>query len=198
MQRMRGIIIFGPAGSGKTTLGKAVAQRLDYPYYDIDDYIWKKDTAVPFTVMYSRDEKIGRLMHAISTQAHFVMAGSMDSFHTSFDPFFDLAVHLNADVEIRKIRIHRREFEMFGERILEGGDMYENHMRFLDSAARYESDGSPCLKMHLEWASSMPCKVMYLRGEEKTEFNAQRIVKEYLEAVADNCRPHSDCLPGNL
>lgn len=194
----RGIVLFGSAGSGKTTLGEAVAQKLDYPYYDIDNYIWKKDTAVPFTVMYSRDEKIGRLMHDISTQAHFVMAGSMDSFHAPFDPLFDLAVHIDADAGLRLERIHRRELKVYGKRILKGGDMYEEHQRFLDNSMRYETDGSPCLKNHLEWASSLPCKVMYLRGEEKTEFNAQRIVKEYLEAVADNCRPHSDCLPENL
>lgn len=41
----KGIIIFGSAGSGKTTLGKMVAKALSFPYFDIDDYIWKKDTA---------------------------------------------------------------------------------------------------------------------------------------------------------
>ena len=62
----RGIIIFGSAGAGKTALGKMVAQQLNYPYYDIDDYIWRKDTEKPFTVMYSRAEKADRLMEAIS------------------------------------------------------------------------------------------------------------------------------------
>ena len=38
----RGIIIFGSAGSGKTTLGKLVAKKLDFPYFDIDDYIWRE------------------------------------------------------------------------------------------------------------------------------------------------------------
>ena len=37
-----GIMIIGPSGSGKTTLGKIVAQKLGYPYFDVDDYIWKK------------------------------------------------------------------------------------------------------------------------------------------------------------
>ena len=53
----RGIIIFGSAGSGKTTLGRMVAEQLSFPYFDIDDYIWRKDTPEPFTVMYSRAEK---------------------------------------------------------------------------------------------------------------------------------------------
>ena len=34
-----GIMIIGPSGSGKTTLGKIVAQKLGYPYFDVDDYM---------------------------------------------------------------------------------------------------------------------------------------------------------------
>ena len=37
-----GIMIIGPSGSGKTTLGRFVAAQLGYPYFDVDDYIWKK------------------------------------------------------------------------------------------------------------------------------------------------------------
>lgn len=43
----RGIIIFGPTGSGKTTLGRLVAEKLGFPYYDIDDSIWRTDTPIP-------------------------------------------------------------------------------------------------------------------------------------------------------
>jgi gluconokinase len=32
------IILTGVAGSGKTTIGKALARRLDYPFYDADDF----------------------------------------------------------------------------------------------------------------------------------------------------------------
>jgi len=51
-EMVRGIIIFGSPGSGKTTLGKLAAKKLDFPYFDIDDYIWRKDTDKPFTVMH--------------------------------------------------------------------------------------------------------------------------------------------------
>ena len=175
----RGIIIFGSAGAGKTTLGKMVARQLNYPYYDIDDYIWRKDTAVPFQIMYSREEKASRLLDAVSGHEHFVMAGSMDSFNAPFVPLFDLAVHISAAPEIRAARIHARELAIFGNRILEGGDMYEEHLRFLDSASRYETDGSPCLKTHLEWADTLPCKVLYLNGEDELNINAKLIVDAY-------------------
>lgn len=73
-----GIMIMGPSGAGKTTLGELAAKELGYTFVDIDEYIWRKDTAAPFSVMYSRAEKIDRLMEAISTCDHFVMAGSME------------------------------------------------------------------------------------------------------------------------
>ena len=44
----RGIIIFGSAGSGKTSLGKLTAAELGFPYFDIDEYIWRKDTEITF------------------------------------------------------------------------------------------------------------------------------------------------------
>lgn len=175
----RGIIIFGSAGSGKTTLGKLVARQLNYPYFDIDDYIWRKDTDIPFTVMYSREEKAVRLLADISKHEHFVMAGSMDSFNAPFVPLFDLAVHITADSKIRVARLHERELAVYGDRILEGGDMYEEHQRFLDCAFRYNTDGSPCLKTHLEWAATLPCKVLYLNGEDELSKNAKLIVEEY-------------------
>jgi len=177
----RGIIIFGSAGSGKTTLGKMVADKLGFPYFDIDDYIWRKNTDKPFTVMYTHDKKINRLMTDISKGSCFVMAGSMDSFNAPFVPLFDLAVHITASVETRIVRIHKREYEIFGERIVIGGDMYEEHCRFLDNSARYDLDGSPCMKTHEKWANSLPCIVLRLSGDEDLNKNVDIIVQEYLK-----------------
>ena len=175
----RGIVIFGSAGSGKTTLGKMAAQTLSFPYFDLDDYIWRKDTAEPYTVMYSREEKASRLMEAISRDEHFVMAGSMDSFHAPFDPLFELAVHLTADQDIRLARVNQRAQEQFGDRILEGGDLFQNHLRFLDSVARYDTDGSPNLKTHTEWANTLACEVLRLNGASQLTKNCDIIVKAY-------------------
>ncbi len=92
----QGIIIFGPSGSGKITLGKIVAQQLKILFLDIDDHIWRKDTEITFSAMYSRTEKINRLMKVIPKTDHFVMASSMDSFHEYFDPFFYLSAPRSA------------------------------------------------------------------------------------------------------
>lgn len=183
----RGIILFGSSGSGKTTLGRKLAQELDYPYFDIDYYLWRKDTPIPFTRMYSRQEKAERLMHDISQFDHFVMAGSMDSFNAPFVPLFDLAVHVDADAALRRQRLHQREWEAFGERILPGGDMFDSHQRFLQDSDRYETDGFPCRSRHLEWAASLPCRVLYLDGSRPVAENLALILDAYQQLPVCAC-----------
>lgn len=172
----QGILIFGSSGSGKTTLGKMVARRLKISFVDIDDYLWRKDTALPFSVMYSQEEKIHRLMDAISGKDRFVMAGSMNSFHEYFDPYFVLAVYLTAPVEVCVARVHQREYEKFGERIQKGGDMYESHQRFLDDVANYQSGMAA---LHAKWADSLRCQVLKLDGTKDLSKNADVICERY-------------------
>lgn len=174
-----GIIIIGPSGSGKTTLGKIAAQKLGYPYFDVDDYIWKQNTDRPYTQMYTRDEKISRLSNDIAPYEHFVMAGSMSSFHYAFDEMFEVMVLLYVSPDIRVERVHKRSIERFGERVLEGGDMYEAHMRFLNDNRRYEADGSPNMREQKEWMKNMSCVKIELDGTADLEKNADIIVKNW-------------------
>lgn len=176
----QGIIIFGPAGSGKTTLGRMVAEQLGILFVDIDDYLWRNDTEIPFSVMYSRSEKINGLMDSIALTDRFVMAGSMDSFHEYFDPFFILAVHLTAPADIRVTRVHQREYEEFGSRVLSGGDMYESHQRFLDDAASYDfGGGSTSMDLHKKWADSLQCPILRLDGSDNLGNNSRIIAEKY-------------------
>ena len=174
-----GIMIIGPSGSGKTTLGKAVAEKLGYPYLDVDDYIWRQDTVEPYTQMYTREEKISRLSNDIEPYEHFVMAGSMSSFHYAFDDKFEMMVFLYVEPDIRVQRVHNRTIERFGERVLEGGDMYESHIKFLEENPRYESDGSPNLSEQREWMKNMPCVKIELDGTKSIESNAKIIVENW-------------------
>ena len=176
----KGIILLGPSGSGKTTLGKLVAERLGTAFLDIDDYIWKRDTEIPYTVMYTKAEKISRLMEAAEKAGEFVMAGSMNSFHEHFDPFFLLAVYLTAEEKLRVSRIHDRELAEFGSRILPGGDMFEAHQAFLRDSADYDHGAASCSsKQHELWLSQLTCPVLRLDGGEKLEKNAGIIIAAY-------------------
>ena len=183
-QDAAGIMIMGPSGSGKTTLGKALARELRYQFVDIDDYIWKKDTEIPFSEMYSREEKINRLMEAIKDCGHFVMAGSMDSFHEYFDPYFRIVVFLDADTELRVKRVHERETKQFGSRIQDGGDMYEEHQKYLKDIAGYRYGYGGCtLQQHEAWLASLSCRILRLDGANAPEYNVKCILDGMQEKV---------------
>ena len=176
----KGIIITGSAGSGKTTLGKIVAEKLGFCFVDIDDCLWRTDTEIPYTKMYSKEEKIANLNNAIKDCEFFVMAGSMDSFHEHFDSMFTLAILLNADAKVRVERANERAIRVFGDRAKEGGDFYENHQKFLLDLAGYDLGyGATTLQRHTAWLNSLPCKSLFLDGEKPLEENATLIVNEY-------------------
>ena len=172
-----GIMIIGPSGSGKTTLGKKLAEALGYPFFDVDEFIWRFDTPELYTVMYSREEKISRLQDAIAPHEHFVMAGSMSSFHAYFDEYFAMMVLLYAEPDIRIERVKARAVQRFGDRVAEGGDMYESNLKFLEDNRRYEKDGSPNLREQKEWMNSLSCIRLELDGTKSIEENI-RIITE--------------------
>lgn len=175
-----GIMITGASGAGKTTLGELVAKELGYTFVDIDEYIWRKDTEIPFSAMYTKAEKISRLQEAISGCEHFVMAGSMDSFHEYFDPCFELVVHLHADAQTRVKRVHERALKRFGERVLEDGDMFEAHQKMLSGIEGYDNGIGGCtLQQHENWLKSLNCKVIKLDGADMLEKNLNIIVETY-------------------
>jgi adenylate kinase family enzyme len=185
-QMARGTIIFGSSGSGTTTLGSEVARQLGFQHFDLDDYLWLWDTALPFTATRPREERIALLLNDISKFPHFVMSGSMDSYNAPFVPLFDLAVLLSAPVDVRVERVSARELARFGERILPDGDMYESHKEFLAYVRRYDTDGSPCRRVHEQWAATLPCPVLHIDGTAAIAENTAQIVEQYSSRLSSS------------
>ena len=182
----RGIILFGGMGVGDTTLGKAVAGALQWPHFDLDDFIWRWDTERPFMKTRPRAEKIALLNEAVSHHPHFVMSGSMWSFRREFEKRFELAVFLTAPAEIRAERIRRRELMRWGERVLPGGDMYEAegsiHKDYMACVRSYDEGPEEQFSraQHEAWIRELPCPVMRLDGTDAIEENTKRIAARYL------------------
>ena len=194
MYRMAtGIMIIGPSGSGKTTLGKKLAEMLNYPFFDVDDYIWRFDTPELYTGMYSRQEKITRLKNAIAPYQHFVMAGSMSSFHEEFDSLFGMMVFLYVTPQIRIERLKERAIQRFGDRVMEGGDMYNSNLKFLKDNRKYETDGSPNMNEQKAWMSSLSCVKMELDGSENMDKNAESIAEVWKSNLITRNSPPSIC-----
>ena len=175
----RGILIFGSAGAGKATLGSAAAKELGFAHINTDDLFWRTEMKYPYTLMLPREERKVRLVNALWDKGHFILSGNLDTISDHFEPMFDLVVYLTTNTHIRLERLQAREYAKFGERILEGGDLYPMHKRFLDMAARYDSNGMPNADAHAEWAKTLNCPVLRLSGDMDVQVNVQLIAQAY-------------------
>lgn len=180
----RGIILFGGMGVGDTTLGKEISKILSYPHFDIDDYIWRWDTEIPYTSMRTKEEKVTLLTNAISMHPNFVMSGSMWSFRKSFEHLFDLAVFMTAPAEVRAERIRNRSVDRWGDRVLPGGDMYAGsdvYRDYLSCARSYDlgTKNEYSLAQHEKWAEELPCPVLRIDATKAIEENANTVVEYY-------------------
>ena len=186
-----GIIIFGASGAGSTTLGREVAQRLKYQYLDIDDYLWRWDTAIPLTLTRSREERAKRLMDDIKKHPNFVIAGTIFSDRELFEPLLDLAVFISTPTDICAERVHVRECTRWGNRILPGGDMYKStrfHGDFNDymaNAEKYETADVSKFgrKLHEQWITELHCPVLRVDGLNDVSKNADWVIAHFINAT---------------
>jgi adenylate kinase family enzyme len=173
-----GIIIFGASGSGTTTIGRELARLLGCKRFDIDDYFWE-NTTIPFTVKRPIDERIEKLKADLTE--NFVLSGSMIGWSETFEPLFTTAVYVTTPTDIRIERLEKREFESFGNQILPGGDMYENHCDFIEWAKTYDFGGEEQRSKlaHENWANTLSCPVLRIDGTRDYRNTAKEIA-EYI------------------
>jgi len=181
----RGIIVFGAMGTGKTTLGKELAQLLNFRHLDLDDYLFRWDTEIPFTVMNSKESRIERLLSDIEEYPHFVMSGQMWSIRKTFESLFDLGVFIIAPTEVRLERVRSRETFRWGDRINFGGDMHGIHQESLFLTEQYDTGEPPevCLKRDEQWVTEPPCPVLRVDGTKSIAENAVWLVDKYSSYV---------------
>ncbi len=69
------------------------------------------------------------------------MSGSIVGWDDAVLPLLDLAVYVRTPTEVRIERLEVREYARFNDRILEGGDMFDNHREFIEWARTYDAAG---------------------------------------------------------
>ena len=131
------LLITGGPGSGATTTGTMISKVLEVPWLDSDDY-FHKPTDPPFQQQYSKKERHQLLHEKIGSSDSWILSGSISAWEIP-DIHFSHAVLLNIATSIRIQRLKLRELERFGNRIRDGGDMYDEHTGFLRWASCYET-----------------------------------------------------------
>ncbi|WP_377297431.1 AAA family ATPase [Rhizobium sp. SGZ-381] len=169
--------VMGASGSGTTTLGRVLGERLALRHLDTDDFFWMP-TDPPFTTLRPVSERLELVQAEMSKSPQgWVLTGSALKWGTPLEPLYDLIVFLTIDPALRMARIRRRETERYGARILPGGDMAETSAKFLDWAASYDTAGPDqrSLVAHEAWLLTQAAPVLRL--------DSARPVDELVDAV---------------
>lgn len=172
------IHLFGASGSGTTTLGRALSERLDFVHMDSDDYFWLP-TNPAYTTKRPIDERLSLMRRDIaSADRGAVISGSLTGWGDPLIPRFTLAIRVVTPTEVRIERLRQREYAHFGERICKGGDMHQNHLEFLDWAAQYDTgDASMRSKAcHNLWQQQLPCPLLTVDGTQPLDALVDQVV----------------------
>ncbi|WP_407362339.1 AAA family ATPase [Pseudomonas luteola] len=164
------ILITGASGSGTTTLGVALANRLHGVALDADGYYWLP-TETPYTQRRDKFERNALLIKDMQVSETVIISGSIMNYGDYLENLFDLIVFLYLPAEIRIPRLKAREEARFGSASPE----------FLDWAAQYDSGpavGSRSLANHTAWLCQRTCPVLRLEGDMTVEARVRRVVAE--------------------
>lgn len=168
------INIFGASSSGVTTLGSALAQKLNYPYFDSDKYFWLP-TDPPFTDRHLPEERNALINQHTSAHPNWILGGSVINWNNNWH--FDLSVFLYLPREIRIARLKKREVERYGDIIYTNADRNQLHQAFIEWASGYDDNttNGRNLQAHQNWMEQLKSPLLVIEGD--------TTVEERLEAV---------------
>ncbi|MDR7855210.1 shikimate kinase [Tissierella sp.] len=172
MSKPHGIIVFGANGSGKSTLGRELASVLNFKYMDIEDYHFHK-SEIPYTLERSQEDCLNLMLADIKKYNSFVLSAVTGDFGEKISSMYVLAVLMSAPVETRMDHIGQRESEKHGERIQKGGDMYEQHFKFVNFA-RFRN-----LSSIDKWTESLNCPIICVDGTKDYRQTAVDIANQF-------------------
>jgi len=166
-----GIIVCGLNGCGKSTLGRALAEKLGFYFVDNEDlYFPKTNPDYAYSSPRTRKEVENLLFNEMKEHENFVFASVKGDYGEHIYPFFQYAVLIEVPKEIRIQRVRNRSFQKFGDRMLIGGDLYEKEERF------FELIESRPENMVEEWIQALNCPIIRVDGTKSIEENVEFIM----------------------
>ena len=127
------LLICGGNGAGKSNLGRLLAQKTGWPFFDVEDYYFHcKDGDYAYGQARMREEVETLLLADLKTHDHMIFAAVKGDFALEAMALFTEAVVLYAPKELRLRRVKERSWQRFGQRMLPGGDLHDQEQRFFD------------------------------------------------------------------
>lgn len=159
-------------GVGKSTIGKKLAERLEYTFIDSEDLFFQKsDTASEYSNSRSKEEAQQILEALISGNSHFVFSTVRGDYGNQLYAVLDYVILIETPKKIRMQRVRDRSFQKYGERMLPGGDLFDRENKWFSQC---ESKPEEYVK---RWIESIDCPVIRLDGTLPIDKNVEYLLK---------------------
>ena len=166
-----GILICGLNGTGKSTLGRILADRMGYEFIDNEDLFFPKtDPLYTFSSPRSEEEVIRLLEDKISRNNRFIFAAVKGNYGDRLIALLDYIVLIEVPKQIRSNRVRDRSYQKFGDRILPGGDLYEKENKWFSL-----TDNRPDTYV-TDWLETLDRPVIRIDGTLPVEKNVNYLV----------------------
>jgi hypothetical protein len=127
----------------------------------------------------SREDCLNLMLSDIERYGSFVISGVTGDFGNEITSMYDLAVFVSAPLGVRIERIKQRAVRKHGGRVCGGGDMYEQHLNFVDFVASRSLAGVE------GWANTLECPIIHVDGTRSISDNTEWIAEQYLRSKSN-------------
>ena len=173
-----GILICGLNGTGKSTVGRTLADRMGYEFIDNEDLFFPKtDPSYLFSSPRSEEEVIRLLEEKINANNRFILAAVRGNYGDRLIASLDHIVLIEVPKQIRSRRVRDRSYQKFGDRILPGGELYDQESKWFSlTESRPETYVT-------DWLETVDCPVIRIDGTLPVEKNLDYLVSLLSEEI---------------
>ena len=160
-------------------MGRELANALKYRFMDVEDYYFSKENKdYDYQNACSRDEVSKLLLKDLTEYEDFIFASVKGNYGDEVVSRFTHAVLVSVPKEERMKRVRDRSYQKFGNRMLQGGDLFEKENRFFEMVEkRPEQDVE-------NWLQSVRLSVIRVDGTQTVGENI-RIISARLATEAE-------------
>lgn len=165
-----GILVLGASGTGTSTLGSLLAQKLECSFNETDFFFWEQ-TNPPFEVPRTQESRTSLLVEMANSNSQFVLSGSICGWGEIVVPYLKSVIFLEASTETRLARILRREEMRYGaDYVAPGGIYHAKVQNFLEWSRAYETGGvSRTRELQEAWLKSVEIPVIRINTDQSLE-----------------------------